>query len=55
MKKNNIIYTIEELYLWAKKNGVEDYTVFVFDEGGCAGNLYVDEFIVKKEEEEITL
>lgn len=51
----NIIWTIEELYQWAKEKGVQDFTVFVNDEGGCASNIFTTEAIINKEEKTIYL
>lgn len=51
----NIIWTIEELYQWAKEKGIQDFTVFVNDEGGCAGNIFTDENIIDKEKKIIYL
>lgn len=36
-----IIFTIEDLYNWAKEKGIENWTVFVSEEG-CAANIDTD-------------
>lgn len=51
----NIIQTIEELYQWAKEKGIENFTVFVNDEGGCKSNIFTTEAIINKEEKTIYL
>ena len=50
-----IIWTIEELYQWAKEKGIENFTVCVNDEGGCTENIYTDEAVIDKEKKIIYL
>ncbi len=49
MKTKDIIWTIEDLYNWACKKGVQNYTCFA-DEEGCSRNLYESEIIINEEE-----
>lgn len=50
-----IIWTIEELYQWAKEKGIENFTVYVNDEGGYESNISTTEVIINKEEKTIYL
>ena len=52
--KNMLIWTIEELYNWAKENQIEDFTVFTCDEG-CNTHIYVEEIQIDKENKTIKL
>lgn len=49
-----IIWTIEELYNWAKENQVENFTVLTYDEG-CHSNIYLDEIQIDKENKTVTV
>ena len=49
------ILTIKELYEWACQNGVENFTLFVADEGGVWGNCYETEIIIDKTKKRIAL
>lgn len=50
-----IIWTIEELYQWAKEKDIQDFTVYVNDEGGCTENIYTDDAVIDKEKKIIYL
>ena len=54
MDDDGIIWTIEELYQWACENKIENYTVFVSDEG-IPCNIYKCETVIDKKEEIIQL
>ena len=54
-KKKKILYNIKELYEWAIKNNCEEYVLYVCDEGGIAGNVYISAICIDKKKEEITL
>ncbi len=53
--KDNTIFTIKELYDWACENGIEDFTVFAHDEGGCTKNLSKSDIEIQKDEETVYL
>lgn len=53
-KEDNIVWTIEELYKWACENKIQDYTVFISDEGTPC-NIYKSETIIDKNRKTVLL
>ena len=49
-----IIWTIEELYKWAKENKIENYTLFTSDEG-TYGNCDTSEIDIDTDKETVIL
>ena len=49
------IMTIKELYEWACKKKVEDFTLLVADEDGMWGNCYEVEIEIHKKEKTVSL
>lgn len=53
-KKDEIIWTIKELYEWACENKCEEMTVFTNDEG-VSCNIYTSNIIINTKEKHVCL
>ena len=49
------LMTIKELYDWAVEQGIEEYTLFKFDEGGTVSNCFIFDIEVDEDEEALIL
>lgn len=52
--KEGIVYTIEELYIWAKAHGYENFSLAATYEG-LPCNVIISEMEIDKNEKRITL
>ena len=54
-KDSAILWNIKELYNWAVERGIEDYTLFKFDEDGTVSNCFIFDIEIDEDEEALIL
>ena len=53
--KEDVIWTIEDLYNWACENGCKDFTLFESDGYGNDGNIFRSEINIDQESKTVTI